>query len=326
MIQMKYFLSIIGTTSTGKSDFALELAETLITTKKTKGVILLSADSRQVYQGLEILSGADIPVTFINESSSEHPFPYYQHPTLPLQIHGQSIIKPNEQWSVAQFKTLATQLWQWCIKTDWLLIVVGGTGLYHAQLDGETSSLFIPPQQDIRETAEQMSVSELQSWLTQKNAVLLESMNNSDKHNPRRLVRAIEKATVELATLEKNNTAIEGKHLTIGLKKDLEKIEEAILKRISKRLQLGVTMEVATCLSTYGEKNQASSMLGFAQLSQYIQEKTDQDQAIELWHRKEVQYAKRQLTWWKKFQPDLWLDSNETDKTAKVIDLIEQYV
>lgn len=327
MNHIDYFLSIIGTTSTGKSEFAFQLAETLITIKKTKGVAILSADSRQVYKDLEILSGADVPEKFFQvDKEPGLTYAYYQSETQPISLHGQNMLRANEEWSVAQFKVLAAEIANWCESKGYLLLVVGGTGLYHAQLNNDAEELFVPPQPELRQKAAEMSVDELQLWLAKKNKNSLDSMNNSDKNNPRRLVRALEKSFFSGVHVETKNSKMPGTHLTIGLQKDFDKVVASIEARIGKRMKMGALQEVELCSTTYSDHNKAVSTLGFTQLLQLIQGTIEKEQAIELWKKKELQYAKRQLTWWKKHTPNLWLDADSDRKIAQTIDLIEQSI
>ena len=83
-------IAITGATATGKSTLALKLAEEIIKKDLAKHVFLLSVDSRQVYQGLEILTAADIPHGW--QIIEEKPYRHFLHPQLAISLHGVSII------------------------------------------------------------------------------------------------------------------------------------------------------------------------------------------------------------------------------------------
>src|SRR5258708_7607692 len=144
---MRQLISIVGSTAKGKTDFAFQVAQNL--TEKFSSVEIISADSRQVYKGMEIGTGVDLPAT------------------LPSGVHffGTSLIKPNEEWSVAHFRNYAQQILELSWKKNARPILVGGTGLYHRQVLSHDSQLMVKPNEHVRKEAEQKNVTELQSWL-----------------------------------------------------------------------------------------------------------------------------------------------------------------
>lgn len=291
--------SIVGTTATGKTELAFKLAEHFINTKKYSGVDIISADSRQVYKGLEVLSGADIPQGFKQEKDlSVSAFTFFQKDQ--IRLFGVSIVLPDEDWSVAQFQEYALPIIKDAKNNHRAIIIVGGTGLYHEHLFNADPNLHVPPNDEFRKLATTLSVAELQQLLTQLNPEKLQNMNNSDKNNPRRLVRAIEIAQFSMD--EKSEPQVqEYNHTYIGLTASLDYIIPKIAARIQKRLDQGVVEEVKSLHLIYGDRlcEQVRTTLGFEQITKNIEHTYSQEQVLEEWQIAEKQYAQRQLTWWK---------------------------
>lgn len=324
---MKTFLSIIGTTSTGKTDVALQLAQKLVQEHSCAGVALISADSQQVYQGLEILSGADISATFSQKDVSDGLlYSFFSSPDNNISLHGQSIITPDQDWSVAHFIEMANNIVAWADKNNYLSIIVGGTGLYHAKLDSTDNDLYIPPNEEIRSKAAYLTLQEMQHWAERDNPLAWEQLNNSDRYNTRRLVRLLEK-TYAVPSEKLPNTYLQEtakKHLTIGLERPVEEVLGLIVSRVKRRWEQGALDEVRQCINKYGRECNARTMLGFQQLQLVCDEQLDKDECLQLWQKKEEQYVKRQLTWWKKHAPDVWLAVDEPLLLEKIITLIEE--
>lgn len=336
-------LMIQGLTATGKSSLAELIAQVAISSHLYKGAVLIGADSRQVYQGLEILSGADLPqkahscFEAKNDQigaqaliSTTNHYRYFLHPTLPLEYHGLSIIRPDQIWSVAHFVNLAREV----IKTSWhrqfLPIVVGGTSFYHQQLVKPQASLIIKPNQTIRQQADMLSLIDLQKWLIKLNPTKFNTMNHSDQNNPRRLVRAIEIeeiATTTLKTTTKNISKQTVKQSTIQPSVvvvvaptfDLAQIQKFIIRRVETRLKQGVLEEIKTLLQWQSLSPLVTSATGFMPIKNYLDNLLKLSEAKTVWITQENQYAKRQATWLKKFPPQLWLEINNNDQLSRQI-------
>lgn len=304
-------LSIVGPTACGKTDFALETARSLIDAGLVIGVDIIAADSRQVYQGLEIMSGADVPPDFRLKKMASWPELAEYFEFKQMRIFGISILKPTALWSVSQFQDYALQVCQLSWDEGRLPVIVGGTGLYHAHVLNSDTQLHTQPDPVLRQSLEEKSVLELQTMLQQLDSVALSSMNNSDRHNPRRLVRAIEKAGTPKTAPEKKPAVSE---LMIGLTDSIEAIEERIAHRVHQRLTTGAVQEVEQLLATTEDmKLPVWSTTGAKVVLAYSTGEIDHGVCEELWSRQERQYAKRQLTWWKKRPPVTWYQVSEAD-------------
>lgn len=281
----------------GKTSFTLELAEEILKNKDYSGIDLISADSRQVYLGLEIISGADIPAEFKLNKSEKFTYPFYSKGG--INLHGVSIVSPDEEWSVAHFQDLAWEVIKLAEQENRLVIVIGGTGLYHDQLSNLSPSLRVKPDDEARKQAEEMKLSELQEWAEKVNPDRYARMNNSDVNNPRRLIRVIEIGLKNSTQLETEST-LNLEQIYLGLNQDLKKIETKIKKRVLERFSDQSIPEVKQLQEKYQDWSlPAFSALGVSEIGQYLNGLFSKEECLSLWTLHELQYARRQLTWWK---------------------------
>lgn len=222
-------LVICGPTATGKTALAADLA------KKFNGE-LISADSRQVYRGMDLVTGKDMP-------------------HMPIWLY--DVVDPDEQFSVSQWVTRANAAIADIEKRNKLPIVVGGTGLYIQALLAPFDSIDIGPDLQLREKLKNVSIHELQGM------ILRGSMNESDWNNPRRLLRRIEisHARGPLAKLQGVPLRKED-ILMIGLTAAKSVLNKRIDERIQKRMQNGLEKEVALLLSRYDKNLPSMSAIG----------------------------------------------------------------
>lgn len=317
--------SLVGATATGKTALALQLAEWLLAEspahQNLDGVILLSADSRQIYQGLEIISGADVPSDFslaahttaqIDPSVQQAAGQYFlrnQAHQKRLEIWGVSVLSPKLSWSVAQFQQLARLVFDRAQRENLAVILVGGTGLYQSLAFKDDWQINVPPDEKLRQKAEQLTAKELQGLLSDLAPERLKSLNQSDLHNPRRLVRQLELAQAETTHTAKAESP---KVPTLGLTRSQTDLPEAIHQRVLERLKLGAKNELML-LDLATAQPMVTSALGVKELKLWTSDQISDEELIELWTKHELQYAKRQLTWWKK-QPGVeWLDAQKPD-------------
>jgi tRNA dimethylallyltransferase len=323
-------LSIVGPTAVGKTATALWLAERLLAEKKVAGVELISADSRQVYAELQVLTGADLPHEWI-EKTTDLPYRFFVHPQLPISLHGVQIISCRDEWSAAHFLEFARAVLTRSWEEGRLPIVVGGTGMYLQQLTAPAASLGVAPNLELRKNLETLSVGELQSQLAILSPSKLEQLNNSDRNNPRRLIRAIEvlrallasesaETTPVAATVQTQETSyladptLDSSQTVIGLRDELPVLAERIGTRVLERFHSGAQQEVARILADpTGVTKQALSTLGVQEVAAYLEGGVEEAEVIERWSRRELQYAKRQLTWLKKYGNATWFSVSDRE-------------
>lgn len=319
-------LVIVGPTASGKTDLSLFLASKLPSLLSTNGVDILVVDSKQVYSGQDIVTGKDIPATF---SYSTEGIAHYQKDR--IRLFGLNLVEPNVSWSLANFLSYASVIKQHSNAEGRLLLIVGGTPLYTLALFRSPQTAMIEPNQELREELGILTVTQLQERLSRVSAHRLLRMNPSDKQNPRRLVRAIE---TEIAKKLRDGwiPAHQAQRAVfdpifsmedsfwIGLSVEKEVLEARIEKRVNDRLQSGAVEEYTTLNSTYPDwKPEAKSALGYGEIARFLQEGLSIDQLKELWTKHEVQYAKRQLTWWKREKQIHWVTPDTFEKKDAVL-------
>ncbi len=285
---MNKVLVILGPTATGKSDLAVKLAQ------KCKGEVI-SADSRQVYKGLDIGTGKITK----EEMQGIH------HWLLDVE-------NPKNVFNVSDYKKLADERIKTILKRSKLPIICGGTGFY---IDAVVKNIVLPevkPDLKLRKDLEQKSLEELQKTLLKLDPVRYKSI---DLKNKVRLVRAIEIAKhigkvpeIKIGTHSYNV-------LQIGLNLDPETLRKKINKRIISRLKQGMIDE-AIELNKKGLSFERMRELGleYRYIADYIENKIDKKKLTlklqnEIWH-----YAKRQMTWFKRDKSIKWYSVKEFKK------------
>lgn len=303
------YLAIVGPTAVGKSDFALAAAQKMLDAGAV-GVDIISVDSKQVYRGLEILSGADVPPSYRALSPTSLPAnyqllpPFFASADHRIFLHGISIIEPHEDWSVAHFQTFAQSVLLAAERAQRAVLFVGGTGLYYAHLFSTDAQLRIGPNQALRQRLESLSLSQLQAEANQAAPEAFAAMNNSDRSNPRRLVRLLEKRAAQprIESVKAPHAALR----YVGLRADVVTLQARIDARVAKRLDGGALQEVERLLAHRPAPTAAAlATLGVADIADYLAGSVSREQCAAQWALHEFQYAKRQLTWWRK-QPVEW--------------------
>ncbi|MCE7898100.1 MAG: tRNA (adenosine(37)-N6)-dimethylallyltransferase MiaA [bacterium] len=271
---------VVGTTGTGKTKLAVMLAN------KSPGSLVISADSRQVYREMDVVTGKDHPKN--------------------IDIKGINLVGPNQDFSVSQWYDTVKPLYDKAQDAGRQVIVVGGTGFYVRALTSGIETLVVPINPELRAKLEKLSVGELQEILKQKNISKFNQLNHSDQLNPRRLVRAIEVSSTGLNTTISSVPTVT--QPLIGLYyQDLEMQKKVIRERVLARIDSGAIKETENLLSKYGSNIQGISALGYLQIRRYILGEISLGELVELWTLDELRYAKRQLTYFRK-QNVIWYD------------------
>lgn len=297
-------LVICGQTGTGKTSLAIYLA------KKFNGE-LISADSRQVYKGLDIGTGKDLKEIARTK----------------IKIWGYDLVEPKKNFSVGNYIRFAQKVILDIQKRGKLPILVGGTGLFIKGVIDGIPTAFVPRNLKLRKNLEEKDVNELFEILAQMDPIKAGSLNRSDKLNPRRLIRGIE---VAVWKLEGNPPKLFKKPkydlLEIGLQASLDNLSEKIEKRVDKRIKDGVEEEIKKLISSgISWDSQAMASLGYRQWRDYFDDKINKQTVIDNWKKEELRYAKRQLTWFRKDPRVDWYDSSKKNFTESVEKLVKKW-
>ncbi len=275
-------LVILGPTASGKSDLAVALA------KKYNGEII-SADSRQVYKGLDIGSGK---ITKAEMKGVPH--------------HLLDVARPSTIFSVSNFQKKAKKAIADIQSRSKLPIICGGTGFYIQSIVDDVIFPEVKPNKKLR--------SELATYSTEKLFKTLQKLDpvrasTIEKQNPVRLIRAIEiaKALGKVPQLQIQNDDNQG-FTQIGLKISPEKLKSNIAKRLDKRLKKGMLNE-AEKLHKEGLSWKRMEALGleYRNMALFLQNKISKEEMTEKIRTESWQYAKRQMTWFKRDPRIKWL-------------------
>jgi tRNA dimethylallyltransferase len=281
---MNKLICVVGPTATGKTKKALELSQ------QTPS-ILVSADSRQVYRGMDIVTGKDHPTDFV--------------------LYGIDIVEPDQECSVSVWYDTVIPHIQDAWDEGRQVIVVGGTGLYVKALTDGIATMSVPINQTLRGELSALSLTELQDKLKALDEKKFLSLNNSDVSNPRRLIRAIEVADSNYKDqifVKRRSDLAHHESQIIGLRYSNEvNHRNQIHKRVISRLQDGAIEETKMLLSKYDPSLKSLTAIGYKSIVAHLKGELSYEQMIENWVNDEMAYVKRQLTWFNK-QSVIWYD------------------
>lgn len=313
---MSYKLLVIcGQTGTGKTSLAFYLADIL-------GGELVSADSRQVFKKLDIGTGKDLL-----KGSRFDKRGFYD--VGGIKIWGYDLVDPKREFSVGRYLKFAQKAIKNITKAKILPILVGGTGLYiKGVVDGIPTAL-VPRNPALRKNLEGKGSEALFEILAQLDPIKAGSLNQSDKANPRRLVRGIEIASWSLGKKHKPVKLFTGLGrdvLFIGLTAPKACLASRIDQRVTKRVRQGLEKEIRGLLASGIDWGcQAMSSLGYRQWQPYFLGTKTKAQVIADWENEEKRYAKRQLTWFKKDARIHWFDISQENYVKEVEKLVKKW-
>ncbi|OGG29242.1 hypothetical protein A3A63_00200 [Candidatus Gottesmanbacteria bacterium RIFCSPLOWO2_01_FULL_46_9] len=311
---MKKLLVICGQTGTGKTALAVSMA------RRLHGE-LISADSRQVYRGMDIGTGKDLTKNLKSQISNlkstfkgkMYTLPAYSIKGIPVWMY--DAVAPDEEFSVAHYQSLANRVISDVWSRGKLPIVVGGTGFYISSLIAAPETIDIPPNNALRSQLGTQSTGDLQATLQTLAPEVFASLNNSDKHNPRRLIRKIEIATHGQKERMKATQLPQYDKYLVGLTAAAPILNFRIDGRVDARVKQGVLSEVMRLLNSgYSWYLPSMNSLGYIQWKSYIEEtdsaikKASRETVVKKWKNDERAYAKRQMTWFKKITGIAWYD------------------
>ncbi|OGG90102.1 tRNA (adenosine(37)-N6)-dimethylallyltransferase MiaA [Candidatus Kuenenbacteria bacterium RIFCSPHIGHO2_12_FULL_42_14] len=306
---MKKIIVILGPTATGKTKLAVRLA------RKFKGEIV-SADSRQIYRGMNIGTGKDLKNYELRIKNYELK---NKNKTQKIPYRLIDIVNPNTEFNVEKFKKLALKKIYGIIKRGKLPILVGGTGLYISALVDNYDIPKVKPNPKLRQKLAIMSLREKLKKLKALDPAAFEFI---DQKNPRRIDRALEICLSGSKFSEiKTKSAPLFDALIIGLNPGKKKLAQKINGRVDKMMKVGLVTETKKLLKKYDTKNTALQTIGYAEIIDYINKKTTLNQAVNLIKLHTRQFAKRQTTWFKRMETVNWI-KNETEAEQLIKDFL----
>ena len=300
---MSGMITILGPTACGKTRLAVNVASRL------KGEIL-SADSRQVFKGMDIGTGKDLDDYTI---SGNH-VPY----------HLIDIREPGYEYSVFEFQNDFRDAYYSIVQRKMLPILCGGTGLYIESVLRNYHLSDVPRNDELRKELEQYSDEEL----TEKLKTYISLHNNTDTETRERLLRAIE---IQDYQAKNPNSYVELPQidsLVIGVSYPRDMVMDNIRRRLKQRLEDGMIDEVdRLLLSGITAERLMRYGLEYKYLTLYLQGEISYNDMFEKLNIAIRQFAKRQMTWFRRMERNgvdiHWIDGTMPldDKTNKVCDL-----
>lgn len=272
---------ILGPTAAGKSTLAIRLAGVL-------GGEIISADSRQVYKGLNLGTGK---VTKKEMKGVPH--------------HLLDVTLPKRRFTVTQYKSLAIKAINKIYRKNKIPFLVGGTGFYIQAVIDDLIFPSVKPDWNLRKKLAKKSTKKLYQILKKLDSQRAKTI---DKNNPRRLIRAIEivkKSKRPVPLLQKKSPF---DVLIIGLKKSPTELKKLIKKRLLKRLKQGMVAEVKK-LKKSGLSWQHLDDLGleYRYIARYLQKKISYQEMINLLEQKIKKFSRCQMTWFKRDKRIKWI-------------------
>jgi tRNA dimethylallyltransferase len=284
---------IVGPTASGKTSLSIKIAT-------THNGEVISADSRQVYRGLDIGSGKVTPSEMAG-----------------VPHHLLDVADPQTVYTASDFKIDATAALTSIVNRGHLPVVVGGTFFYVDTLLGDISFPQVPPNDELRAELETQSTEELYAALTTLDP---DRALTIDKDNPRRLVRAIEIATTLGKVPTSTPTDSPYRTLKLGIDIDRETLHANIHARLLTRLDEGMVAEVEGLIAEGVTHERLESFgLEYRYISRYLRGLISYDAMVIELETKIRQFAKRQYTWLKRDTDIVWVDPQDTERIHSLV-------
>jgi len=290
----KNLVVILGPTASGKTELAARLAGDL------HGEII-SADSRQVYRGMDIGTGKDLNQYIINAKK----IPY----------HMIDIIDPRCEFNLFEFQKMFYKIFSQIQNEGNLPILVGGTGLYLQAVLSGYKMPSAPPEPELRKDLDQKSIEEIKEMFS---AFKSQLHNKTDLEDKQRLIRAIEIERARNIKDFEQEESPEIDALIFGISWERSVLRQRITSRLEERLKHGMIEEVIRLHAAGLSWERLDSFgLEYRYISQHLQNLTSFDEMKNKLNTAIHQFAKRQETWFRGMERKgieiKWIQANEYD-------------
>jgi tRNA dimethylallyltransferase len=289
-------VALVGPTAVGKTALALHLAETL-------GGEVISADSRQVYRGMDIGTAKATP-----DERARAPH------------HLLDVVDPGDVLTLAQFQRLAYAAIDDVLARGKLPLLVGGSGQYvRAVLEG-WGIPEVAPQERLRAELELLSSDELARWLAVLDPV---AAGRIDQRNRRRVIRALEVTLVTGRPISQQQRKSPPPYriLQVGLKLARPLLHQRVDARVERMMEAGLLDETRRLAQRYGWDVPAMSGLGYAQLGAYLRGEATLDEAVTAIKHATHRFVRQQANWFKPNSPSIhWFDAADPQRAAQAVE------
>ena len=298
------FIVVTGPTATGKTKVAVNIASIY------NGEII-SADSRQIYKGMDIGTGKDLKEYCVNDKK--------------ISYHLIDILNPEENYSVYQFQRDFLSSYNQIKDRKNLPILCGGTGLYIESILLKYRLQNAPgPNQDLRESMNQKSTEELLEIFQNMSPEKYQDPSKKDTKN--RIIRSIEiemDKTTDKPDIFTNQNL--DNYLVLGIKQERQENRDLIKKRLIERLDEGLINEVENLINKGLDISRLDYFgLEYKFIGLYLKNELTKEDLIEKLHIAICQFAKRQMSWFRRMEKRginiQWVSPNEKDAINNLIE------
>ncbi len=312
----KKLIVILGPTASGKSEMALRLALRLRSGRAQKkfgikGAEIVSADSRQIYKGMDIGTAKPFQSQKLKVKSQKYNSKFKNNKLKPILIdkiphYLIDIINPDEEFSVAKYKELAIKIIRDIQRRGKIPFLIGGTGLYVSAVIDNLEIPKVKPNLALREKLEKTPLNALLKRLKKFDPNTFKII---DKKNKRRIIRALEVtiSTHKPFSMQKEKSTPLFDVLQIGLDIPRKKLYKKINQRVNKMIEQGLVAETKKLAKKYSWKLPSMSGIGYKQIGMYLRGEITLEKAGELIKFATHAYARRQMTWFRRDKRILWI-------------------
>lgn len=274
-------IAIVGPTASGKTAYSIELAKKL-------DAEIISADSRLVYKGFDI--GAAKPT-----KEEMDGIPHYMI----------DIVEPEFEYSAGLYKKEAKEKILEIYNKNKIPIIVGGTGLYIDILLKNYNLPQIEANHTLRNELKTLSADNLYQKLYELDT---EATNAIDKNDRKKLIRAIEIITTTGQPISKTRSIDESEYDIEWIGKNFERktLYDRIDKRVDIMIENGLIQETQNLLKKHGRIPNIVNTIGYREIISYLDNKCSLEEACDLLKKNTRNYAKRQLTWFRRNSEIKW--------------------
>jgi tRNA dimethylallyltransferase len=295
---------VAGATATGKTELAIRLGETVV--RDGRPVAVISADSRQVFRGLDI---GTAKASAADRARVPH--------------HGLDLVDPDQSFSLADFADHARSVLATLGATGGVAILAGGTGLYLRAVARGLDTDALPSDPAIRARLEEELTAEGVASLAARLAATAPTLAATvDLANPRRVVRALEIAELAGDAPRPPALGYPGHVIWLGLTVASAAHRDRIAARARAQFDAGLVEEARSLRDRFDPALRAFSAIGYREAWALIDGRLGLEEAIDLDVRRNVAFAKRQRTWFRSEPSIVWLDATEALPVSAALEVI----
>lgn len=301
---MNDVIIIAGPTAIGKTSLSLNLANNLNTE-------IISADSMQIYKNMNI-GTAKITKTEMNG----------------IKHHLIDIINPKDNFSVQNFQELALKIIKELHQNNKIPIIVGGTGLYIDSLTHNYDFLNVKPNYKLRQKLEEIYEKNPNYLLEEVYKIDKNLYNHLGINDKKKLIRAIEVFKIAEKKINYKRMVFENSikyHLYV-LNCNREELYNKINQRVDLMLEKGLIKEVKNLINMgLTEQNQSMKAIGYKEVLNYLNNNINYDTMIEKLKQNSRNYAKRQLTWFRRNKFSKWISTDNKTNHQILEEILDDF-